>query len=72
MKILVIGCGKMGSVIAWDLCRYEEVESVGLVDNYAPSLENAAAWIQDNPDIWLTAAQVEYDVIALGDSGFRV
>ena len=47
MKILVIGSGKMGSVIAWDLCRYEEVESVGLVDNYAPSLENAAAWIQD-------------------------
>ena len=47
LKILVIGCGKMGSVIAWDLCRYEEVVSVGLVDNYAPSLENAAAWIQD-------------------------
>jgi len=47
LKILVIGCGKMGSVIAWDLCRYEEVESVGLVDNYAPSLEKAAAWIQD-------------------------
>ena len=47
MKILVIGCGKMGSVIAWDLCRYAEVESVGLVDNYTPSLENATAWIQD-------------------------
>lgn len=24
MKILVIGCGKMGPVAAWDLCRYEE------------------------------------------------
>jgi len=47
LKILVIGCGKMGSVIAWDLCRYEEVESVGLVDNYSPSLEKATAWIQD-------------------------
>ena len=47
MKILVIGCGKMGSVIAWDLCQYEDVESVGLVDNYSPSLERAAAWIQD-------------------------
>ena len=47
MKILVIGCGKMGSVIAWDLCRYEEVESVGLVDTYSPSLKRAAAWIQD-------------------------
>ncbi len=48
MKILVIGCGKMGSVIAWDLCKHEEVESVGLVDNYSPSLEKAADWIQDN------------------------
>jgi len=47
LKILVIGCGKMGSVIAWDLCQYEDVESVGLVDNYSPSLERAAAWIQD-------------------------
>jgi len=47
LKILVIGCGKMGSVIAWDLCKYEEVESVGLVDNDSPSLEKAAAWIQD-------------------------
>jgi saccharopine dehydrogenase-like NADP-dependent oxidoreductase len=47
LKILVIGCGKMGSVIAWDLCRYAELESVGLVDNYAPSLENTTAWIQD-------------------------
>jgi lysine 6-dehydrogenase len=37
----------MGSVIAWDLCRYEAVESVGLVDNYSPSLKRAAAWIQD-------------------------
>ena len=47
MKILVIGCGKMGSVIAWDLCKYDDVESVGLVDNYSPSLEKAASWIQD-------------------------
>ena len=47
MKILVIGCGKMGSVIAWDLCRYEAVESVGLVDTYSPSLKRTAAWIQD-------------------------
>jgi len=38
----------MGSVIAWDLCKHEEVESVGLVDNYSPSLEKAADWIQDN------------------------
>jgi lysine 6-dehydrogenase len=47
LKILVIGCGKMGSVIAWDLCRYADVAAVGLVDNHAPSLEKAAAWIQD-------------------------
>ncbi len=47
MKILVIGCGKMGSVIAWDLCRYEAVKSVGLVDTYSPNLKRAAAWIQD-------------------------
>lgn len=47
LKILVIGCGKMGSVISWDLCKYEAVESVGLVDNDSPSLEKAASWIQD-------------------------
>jgi saccharopine dehydrogenase-like NADP-dependent oxidoreductase len=37
----------MGSVIAWDLCRYKEVESIGLVDTHSPSLEKAAAWIKD-------------------------
>ena len=37
----------MGSVIAWDLCKYGDVESVGLADNYSPSLERAAAWIKD-------------------------
>jgi len=47
LKILVIGCGKMGSVIAWDLCKYDEVESVGLVDIDSPSLERAVAWIQN-------------------------
>jgi lysine 6-dehydrogenase len=47
LKILVIGCGKMGSVIAWDLCRHEEVESVGLVDNYSPNLAKTADWISD-------------------------
>jgi len=47
MKILVIGCGKMGSVIAWDLCKYADVESIGLVDTYSPSLEKAADWIGD-------------------------
>lgn len=47
MKILVIGCGKMGSVVAWDLCRYAEVESIGLVDISSPGLKKAAAWIQD-------------------------
>ena len=45
--LILIGCGKMGAVIAWDLCRYEAVESVGLVDTYSPSLKRTAAWIQD-------------------------
>ena len=48
MKILVIGSGKMGSAIAWDLCTHAEVESIGLVDTYGPSLEKTAAWINDS------------------------
>jgi len=46
MKILVIGCGKMGSVIAWDLSRYDDVETIGLADPYRPSLEKTSELIQ--------------------------
>jgi lysine 6-dehydrogenase len=47
MKILVIGSGKMGSVIAWDLCKYRDVETIGLVDTCSKNLEKAVGWIGD-------------------------
>lgn len=45
MKLLVIGSGKMGSAIAWNLCLHTEVNTVGLVDAYEPCLKKTAAWI---------------------------
>ncbi len=47
MKILVIGSGKMGSAIAWELCTHPEVKSIGLVDAYQPSLDRTLSWIND-------------------------
>lgn len=48
MKILIVGSGKMGSVMAWDLCRYSDVETIGLADTYQSSLDKAATWIRDD------------------------
>lgn len=47
MRVLVIGSGKMGSTIAWDLCSNVDVSAIGLVDTYAPCLEKTSAWIDD-------------------------
>ena len=39
MKILVLGAGKIGSVVAWDLAQRTEVEKVGIVDTNANALK---------------------------------
>jgi len=39
MKVLVIGSGKMGSIIAGDLVKDTEVEAVGIVDRRKSSLD---------------------------------
>lgn len=46
MKILVFGgSGKMGSTVAWDLVKEEDVTEVGLVGRREASLERAKSWI---------------------------
>ncbi len=32
MKILVLGVGKIGSNVAWDLVKRPEIQTVGIVD----------------------------------------
>ena len=45
MKILVFGgSGKIGTAVAWDLARDEEVETIGLVGRHGPALERVRAW----------------------------
>jgi len=47
MKVLVFGGGgKMGSTVAFDLLRNDEVTMVGLADRSHGALENARAWLQ--------------------------
>jgi len=46
MKILVFGgSGKMGSTVAWDLVKEEDVTEVGLVGRRESSLQSAKNWI---------------------------
>ncbi len=47
MKVLVFGGGgKMGSTVAFDLIRSDEVTTVGLADRSHGALENARAWLK--------------------------
>lgn len=47
MKVLVFGGGgKMGSTVAFDLIRSDEVTVVGLADRSHGALENARAWLK--------------------------
>ncbi|MCF8067926.1 MAG: saccharopine dehydrogenase NADP-binding domain-containing protein [Desulfobacterales bacterium] len=69
MKILVIGCGKMGSVIAWDLSKYNDIETIGLADPYAPSLEKASKRIQGkNVETYLLKGNYRKQLIELMQS----
>lgn len=46
MKVLVFGgSGKIGSAVAWDLVKDDQVEAVGLVGRRKDALERAKRWI---------------------------
>lgn len=46
MKILVFGAnGKMGRAVAYDLCKVDEVEQVGLLGRRREALEDAKKWL---------------------------
>ena len=48
MKVLVIGAGKIGSVVAWDLVKDNEVEAVGIVGRRKDALEMKRKWINSD------------------------
>jgi lysine 6-dehydrogenase len=66
MKILVFGgSGKMGSAVAWDLVKQEDVEVVGLVDRAQDSLSRVRDWV-GSEKIRLHELDI-HDVAALAD-----
>jgi len=48
MKVLVIGAGTIGSVVAWDLVKDNEVEAVGIVGRRKDALEAKKHWINSD------------------------
>jgi len=48
MKVLIIGAGKIGSVVAWDLVKNSEVEAVGIVGRRKNALEMKRKWINSD------------------------
>lgn len=47
MKILVFGgTGKIGSAVAWDLVKVEEVETIGLIGRRRSALEETKKWLK--------------------------
>ncbi len=73
MKVLVFGGGgKMGSTVAFDLLKNDEVTTVGLADRSHGALENARAWLKSPRVVThqidvvrrdeLTALMKQYDV----------
>ncbi len=47
MKVLVLGAGKIGSAVAWDLVKRPEVQLVGIVDNNPEALRRSTAWVNN-------------------------
>ncbi len=48
MRVLIFGgAGMMGRVVAWDLAKDQDVETVGIVDRRKDVLENTKRWIAD-------------------------
>ncbi|RKX70703.1 saccharopine dehydrogenase [candidate division WOR-3 bacterium] len=46
MKALVFGgSGKIGSAVAWDLAKDDEIEAIGIVGRHIESLERTRRWI---------------------------
>jgi lysine 6-dehydrogenase len=67
MKILVFGgSGKIGSAVAWDLARDEEVEAIGLVGRKAESLRRVRDWV-GSPKVVLHVLDIgrKKDTVAL-------
>lgn len=49
MKILVFGAnGKMGRAVAYDLCKVDEVEQVGLLGRRREALEDTKNWLKSS------------------------
>lgn len=49
MKVLVFGgSGKIGSAVAWDLAKDDEVEVVGIVGRRKDTLEKVSTWINSD------------------------
>jgi lysine 6-dehydrogenase len=80
MKALVFGgSGKIGSAVAWDLAKDDQIETIGITGRHLETLEKTKAWIGSNKiiphildvDDRQTAAKImrQYDVgaIALPD-----
>jgi len=46
MKVLVFGgSGKIGSAVAWDLAKDDEVQAIGIVGRHKESLESIKKWV---------------------------
>ena len=49
MKVLIFGgTGKIGSAVAWDLVRENEIETVGLIGRRKGALDQTKNWINSN------------------------
>ncbi len=86
MRALIIGTGKIGSAMAWELVQNEDVETVGLIDKSKSCLKRTLSWIGStnvkihNIDVlekdYLIPIMQEYDVglMALPDrlSSYKV
>ena len=83
MKIIVLGgTGHIGRAIAWDLCRQDQVEKVGIASNQREILEQVDGWLDskktqlhtlDLDDKESTGKVIrEYDVVAIALPGRRL
>lgn len=49
MKILIFGgSGKIGSAVAWDLAKDDDVKAIGIVGRHKKSLENIKKWVKSD------------------------
>jgi saccharopine dehydrogenase-like NADP-dependent oxidoreductase len=49
MKILIFGgSGKIGSAVAWDLAKDDDVKAIGIVGRHKKTLENIKKWVKSD------------------------